>query len=127
MRIALVRTLVPFAPADPDGAALVERLLDLGHDVEEVRLPFRWDADPVAQVLGIRLLELPGADHVVALGFPASAIRHPRLIAWRCAEGLPAAASEAVRGAHAAVLKDAAHVVPEAGSAGVEAVIRALA
>lgn len=127
MKVVIVETLVPGAPSDASGVTLAARVRDAGHSAETLRLPFRWDADPLAQVLGVRLLEVPGVDRVVAIGFPAFAVRHPRLVAWRRDGDLPATASAAARAAYAAVLAGAEHVVAEPGDAGVDAVLRALA
>ena len=91
MRIAVCAPQVPFERGGTEilVETLAQQLRNRGHEVEEVRIPFKWY--PGAQVLreGLvwRLLDLEVAqerpiDLVIATKFPSYAIRHPNKVVW---------------------------------------------
>jgi glycosyltransferase involved in cell wall biosynthesis len=86
MRVALVTNHAPFVYG---GAELLtdwlgRRLEERGHEVEVVRLPFRWHPPQkvLDHLLAARLLRVPDADRVVALKFPAYYIPHHSKVLW---------------------------------------------
>ena len=91
MRIAVVRTQVPFVTggAERHAAGLVSALRDYGHDAIEVALPFKWY--PVEtltdSILAAKLTDLTEAegvpiDMMIGLKFPAYLARHPNPVFW---------------------------------------------
>jgi hypothetical protein len=90
MRIVVASAYVPFHH-DRNArlvAELCATLRGLGHQAEEVLLPYRpTDADPIEQALAFRMLDLSDSggspiDRLIALGEPAHALRHPHKILW---------------------------------------------
>jgi glycosyltransferase involved in cell wall biosynthesis len=91
MRIAVCAPQVPFERGGTEILAetLVAELRRRGHDVEDVKVPFKWY--PAARVLREallwRLIDLEEAqerpvDLVIATKFPSYAIRHPNKVVW---------------------------------------------
>src|SRR5436309_659034 len=84
MRVAVLNTQVPFVRGGAEQLAdgLVAALRRAGHEVEYVRLPFRWYPDEriLDHMLAARLLRLPDADLVIGLKFPAYHVPHPNKV-----------------------------------------------
>lgn len=81
MNILIVKTIQPFFSDASEALteSFQEHLANLGHHTEVLRLPVRITPlqDFPAQLLMLRTLELSRVDHILALGFPASMIKHP--------------------------------------------------
>ena len=91
MRIAVCAPQVPFERGGTEIVVetLVDRLRYRDHQVELVRVPFKWypDARPLREALIWRLLDLEEAqgrpiDLLIATKFPSYAIRHPNKVVW---------------------------------------------
>jgi glycosyltransferase involved in cell wall biosynthesis len=86
MRVAVLNAQVPFVRGGAEQLAdgLVAALRGAGHEVEYVRLPFRWHPDEriLDHMLAARLLHLPDADLVIGLKFPAYLVPHPNKVLW---------------------------------------------
>jgi glycosyltransferase involved in cell wall biosynthesis len=91
MRIAVCAPQVPFEYGGTEilADALVERLRHRNHEVELVKIPFKWypGPRPLREALLWRLLDLeeaPGRpiELVIATKFPSYAIRHPKKVVW---------------------------------------------
>jgi glycosyltransferase involved in cell wall biosynthesis len=91
MRIAVCAPQVPFERGGTEILAetLSEHLRGRGHEVEEVKIPFKWypGAQALREALLWRLLDLEEAqnrpiDLVIATKFPSYAIRHPNKVVW---------------------------------------------
>ena len=91
MRIAVCAPQVPFERGGTEILAetLAEQLRSRGHDVEHVRIPFKWypAARALREALLWRLLDVEEAqsgpvDLVIATKFPSYAIRHPNKVVW---------------------------------------------
>jgi glycosyltransferase involved in cell wall biosynthesis len=91
MRIAVCAPQVPFERGGTEilVEALTEQLRRREHEVELVRIPFKWypGARPLREALLWRLVDLEEAqgrpiETVVATKFPSYAIRHPNKIVW---------------------------------------------
>jgi glycosyltransferase involved in cell wall biosynthesis len=91
MRIAVCAPQVPFERGGTEilAEALADQLRTRGHDVEDVRIPFKWypAARALREALLWRLLDLEEAqsgsvDLVIATKFPSYAIRHPNKVVW---------------------------------------------
>lgn len=86
MKILIVHTMTPFQQTETDGLAarLEKALIVAGHESEALRIPFQWEpADRIpSQMLMVRAFELWNVDRVIALGFPALLIRHPKKTLW---------------------------------------------
>ena len=91
MRIAVCAPQVPFERGGTEilVEALTGQLRDRNHEVELVRVPFKWypGARPLREALVWRLLDLEEAqghpiDLVIATKFPSYAIRHPNKVVW---------------------------------------------
>ena len=86
MKILIVYTMTPFHPAETDelAARLEKALIMAGHESEALRIPFqREPADRIpSQMLMVRAFELWNVDRVIAMGFPAFLIRHPKKTLW---------------------------------------------
>lgn len=85
MRVALVSSFVPFI----NGGArfivewLEQKLLEGGHQVERIYLPFSdYPADLLAQMAAYRSLKIDGADRVICFRPPAHLVRHPNKVLW---------------------------------------------
>jgi glycosyltransferase involved in cell wall biosynthesis len=91
MRIAVCAPQVPFERGGTEilAEALADQLRLLHHDVEDVKVPFKWYPGPrvLREALVWRLLDLEEAqnrtiDLVIATKFPSYAIRHPNKVVW---------------------------------------------
>jgi glycosyltransferase involved in cell wall biosynthesis len=91
MRIAVCAPQVPFERGGTEIVAetLTEELRRRNHEVELVRIPFKWypGPRPLREALLWRLVDLEEAqgrpiEKVIATKFPSYAIRHPRKIVW---------------------------------------------
>jgi glycosyltransferase involved in cell wall biosynthesis len=91
MRIAVCAPQVPFERGGTEILAdtLVEQLRRRDHEVELVRIPFKWypGARPLREALLWRLLDLEEAqgrpiETVIATKFPSYAVRHSNKIVW---------------------------------------------
>lgn len=86
MKIALVSSFVPFV--DGGGRFIVEwlerKLLEHGHEVERIYLPFVEDPrDMFAQMVAYRLIDLTeSCDRLIAFRPPSYMLRHPCKILW---------------------------------------------
>src|SRR3984957_7875879 len=85
MRVALFSSYVPFI----NGGArfivewLEQKLLEYGHQVERVYLPFADNArDLLPQMIAFRCLKIERADRVVCFRPPAYLLQHPNKILW---------------------------------------------
>ena len=90
MRIAVLTAAVPFAPSPVRrlAAELASALEQLGHAALVLNLPLPEGPLPVEHVLAIRALRLPNVDRVIALGFPACAVRHREKVVWLAADDM---------------------------------------
>jgi glycosyltransferase involved in cell wall biosynthesis len=91
MRIAVCAPQVPFERGGTEilVETLSEQLRSRNHDVELVRIPFKWypGARPLREALLWRLVDLEEAqgrpiEIVIATKFPSYAIRHPNKVVW---------------------------------------------
>jgi glycosyltransferase involved in cell wall biosynthesis len=91
MRIAVCAPQVPFERGGTEilVETLTEQLRNRDHEVELVRVPFKWypGPRPLREALVWRLLDLEEAqgrliDLVIATKFPSYAIRHPNKVVW---------------------------------------------
>ena len=91
MRIAVCAPQVPFERGGTEILAetLVAELRRRGHEVEDVKIPFKWypGARVLREALLWRLVDLEEAqerpvDLVIATKFPSYAIRHPNKVVW---------------------------------------------
>jgi glycosyltransferase involved in cell wall biosynthesis len=91
MRIAVCAPQVLFERGGTEilAESLAEQLSRRGHEVEQIRLPFKWypGAQVLREALQWRLLELDQphtdpVDLVIATKFPSYAIRHPNKVVW---------------------------------------------
>jgi glycosyltransferase involved in cell wall biosynthesis len=91
MRIAVCAPQVPFERGGTEILAetLVRELRRRGHEVEDVKIPFKWYPGPRAlrEALVWRLVDLEEAqerpvDLVIATKFPSYAIRHRNKVVW---------------------------------------------
>ncbi|HAR95684.1 MAG TPA: hypothetical protein DCR97_06950 [Deltaproteobacteria bacterium] len=86
MKILIVHTMTPFQRTETDelAARLEKALIIAGHESEALRIPFQWEPPDriTSQMLMVRAFELWNVDHVIAMGFPAFLIRHPKKTLW---------------------------------------------
>jgi glycosyltransferase involved in cell wall biosynthesis len=91
MRVAVCAPQIPFERGGTEilAEALTEQLRHRNHEVELVRIPFKWypGPRPLRDALLWRLLDIDEAqgrpiDLVIATKFPSYAIRHPNKIVW---------------------------------------------
>jgi glycosyltransferase involved in cell wall biosynthesis len=86
MKIAIVNVQVPFVwgGAEIQAAALVEQMRQHGHQVELVRLPFRWypSEKVLDHMLAARLTRIEGVDRVIGFKFPAYLVPHDDKVMW---------------------------------------------
>jgi glycosyltransferase involved in cell wall biosynthesis len=91
MRIAVCAPQVPFERGGTEILAetLAQQLRLRGHDVEEVKIPFKWypGARALQEALVWRLVDLEETqehpiDLVIATKFPSYAVRHPNKVVW---------------------------------------------
>jgi hypothetical protein len=91
MHIVIATTQVPFVfgGAEIHARSLQDALVDAGHRVETVAIPFKWYPPErmLDAMLACRLLDLTEAngrriDLVIGLKFPAYLIPHPNKVLW---------------------------------------------
>ena len=86
MKVAIVNNWVPFIYGGAEFLAdhLKKELINCGHNVIVVRVPFQWNPSEkiLDHMLAARLLKLDNADKVIALKFPAYYIEHPNKSLW---------------------------------------------
>ena len=91
MRIVIATVQVPFVRGGGEMLAdgLEAALLAAGHDVETVRLPFKWyPPERIPEhVLAARLFDLTESsgsriDRMIGLRFPAYLLPHPNKVLW---------------------------------------------
>lgn len=93
MRIIVINSQVPFIKGGAEYLEenLVSELQLRGHQVESVKIPFKWYPIPslkksVSILYNLDLTELIGgeADLVICLKYPTYCIDHPRKVVWLC-------------------------------------------
>ena len=86
MKVAIVNTAVPFIYGGAEFLAdsLANELENRGHLVQVYRIPFCWNPTKkiVESRMACRMLDVSGADKVIALKFPAYFINHPNKTLW---------------------------------------------
>ena len=91
MKILVVNTQVPFISGGAELHAdnLLENLRMQGHNVEHVKIPFKWypPEQILDHILAVRLLDLTESsggpiDLVIGLRFPAYLIKHHNKVLW---------------------------------------------
>jgi glycosyltransferase involved in cell wall biosynthesis len=86
MKVAVLNTQVPFIRGGAEQLAdgLVAALRFAGHEVDLLRLPFRWypDQEILDHMLAARMLRIEAADLVIGLKFPAYCVPHPNKVMW---------------------------------------------
>src|SRR5829696_3465138 len=91
MRIAVCAPQVPFERGGTEILAetLVRELRTRGHEVEEVKIPFKWypRASALREAVVWRLVDIEEAqerpvDLVIATKYPSYAIRHSNKVVW---------------------------------------------
>jgi glycosyltransferase involved in cell wall biosynthesis len=90
-RIAICTSQIPFVHggAELHAESLQRELAARGYEVDMVRIPFRWypKEEVLKGYLAWRLIDLTESegqkiDMVIALKFPAFAVRHPNKVTW---------------------------------------------
>ncbi len=86
MKIFVVNNMVPFVRGGAEELAihLVQHLEMQGHEVELLRIPFKYDPPDhiYNEMLACRLMQVEEADLVIAMKFPAYLIPHPKKVLW---------------------------------------------
>jgi glycosyltransferase involved in cell wall biosynthesis len=86
MKVLVASNGVPFVRGGAEllGDALVRELEARGHEAALLRIPFRWEspAELADVMLYAATLDIRDVDRVIALKFPAYAIRHPQVTVW---------------------------------------------
>lgn len=91
MRIAVCEARVPFVTggAEAHVGELVRELLERGHEVERISLPFKWypKEEILSHAAAWRLLDLSESmgrriDMAIATKFPSYFVRHPNKVTW---------------------------------------------
>ena len=91
MRILIATVQVPFVRggAERHADGLQAALAAAGHDVEQVRLPFKWYPPEriLEQILAVRMFDVTESsggriDRVIGLRFPAYFLPHPNKVLW---------------------------------------------
>jgi glycosyltransferase involved in cell wall biosynthesis len=86
MKVLVATNGVPFVRGGAEllADALVRELEARGHEAGLLRIPFRWEspAELADVMLYAATLDIREADRVIALKFPAYAIRHPQVTVW---------------------------------------------
>jgi glycosyltransferase involved in cell wall biosynthesis len=83
MRVVLVSSDVPFVNGGVRFIveSLEQKLLERGHQVERVYLPFS-DRDLLYQMTAYRLVRVEGADRVICFRPPSHLLQHPNKVLW---------------------------------------------
>jgi len=86
MKIAIVTAMVPFVYGGAEFLAdsLKDKFAEYGHEARVIRFPFAWyPVDRILDgILSARLTELPNADLMIGLKFPAYLMDGPRKKLW---------------------------------------------
>lgn len=86
MKILVLSNRVPFVHggAEELSANLVRQLRLVGHEAEEVRIPFSWTPHErlYDEMLIVRQLRIANVDRVIALKFPAYLVEHHCKVVW---------------------------------------------
>jgi glycosyltransferase involved in cell wall biosynthesis len=86
MKVAVLNTQVPFVRGGAEQLAdgLVAGLRSADHEVDLLRLPFRWypDQQILDHMLAARMLRIEAADLLIGLKFPAYCVPHPNKVMW---------------------------------------------
>jgi glycosyltransferase involved in cell wall biosynthesis len=91
MRVLIATVQVPFVRggAEMHAEGLEAALIAAGHQVEQVRLPFKWYPPEriLDQILAMRLFDLAESngtrvDRLIGLKFPAYLLPHPSKVLW---------------------------------------------
>jgi glycosyltransferase involved in cell wall biosynthesis len=86
MRVIVANNMVPFSHGGAEELAnhLVRRIAARGHEVELIRIPFRWEPYTVLpkQMAVSRQLRVDSADILIPLKFPAYGIPHHHKNLW---------------------------------------------
>jgi glycosyltransferase involved in cell wall biosynthesis len=86
MKVAVVNNSVPFLRGGAEHLAdsLVDQLALRGHEVMLVKVPLRWatPGDVAESMFAASALQIPEADVVIPLKFPAYLVQHPRKVVW---------------------------------------------
>jgi hypothetical protein len=116
VRVAVIEPQMPLRR--DDGAEVAERLcgalVEYGHDVELIRIPFREELGErvVEQMLAVRLVNLDNVERAVALRFPAYLLPHEDRVVWLQQRAVAPAGElgASVRAAERSYLAEAARV-----------------
>lgn len=93
MKIAILNVHVPFirGGAEVLAESLQEELIERGHEVDIIKLPFKWypsesimDCIMVARTIDVREVNGQKIDLVIALKFPAYYVKHENKVLWIC-------------------------------------------
>jgi glycosyltransferase involved in cell wall biosynthesis len=99
MRILVVTTQIPYIYGGAEYLShnLCAHLKKHGHNVEEVKIPFKWypPSKILDQILSIRLMDLTEScgktvDLVIGLKFPAFFVKHSSKVSWILHQHRPA-------------------------------------
>lgn len=86
MKIAVANTVLPFAKGGAEylEQALIKKLIEQGHEVCSVRIPFKWHPQEqiLINTLAAENMVIDGADLLIALKFPAYCIPHSNKVIW---------------------------------------------
>jgi len=91
MKLALCAVQVPFVRGGAEALcdSLYKELIKSGHEVEYIKLPFKWypPEEIINSCLAWRLLDLNGSnsqkiDGVIATKFPSYIVKHPNKVVW---------------------------------------------
>jgi glycosyltransferase involved in cell wall biosynthesis len=86
VKVAIVNTHVPFVRGGAEvlASGLAQHLREHGHQVELIRLPFRWypPQKVLDHMLAARLTRIDGVDRVIGLKFPAYLVPHEDKVMW---------------------------------------------
>jgi glycosyltransferase involved in cell wall biosynthesis len=99
MRLALCAAQIPFMKGGAEYLCdnLYRALIDRGHEVENVKVPFQWQPpqEIINSALSWRLLDLSESagrkiDGVIATKFPSYSVRHENKVVWLIHQHRPA-------------------------------------
>jgi len=88
MKIAIINVQAPFLRGGAEVLAdsLYAKLVDCGHEVEQINVPFKWypESSLLDGIMACRLMRLDAGepDLVIALKFPAYLASHPNKKVW---------------------------------------------
>jgi glycosyltransferase involved in cell wall biosynthesis len=93
MKIAILNVQVPFIRGGAEilAESLQEELIKRGHEVDIIKLPFKWypsesiiDCIMMARMVDVREVNGQKIDLVIALKFPAYYVKHENKVLWIC-------------------------------------------